>query len=91
MTVFPDDLPGILHYRVGKTIRIALPRTPVAYHGSSVATNATQVCPQVPLGCSGWQLVTDPKGFWRELSELPPAWMPFLNRERGTVMDPRHK
>lgn len=84
---FPADLPGILHYRVGATVRATLPRTPVVYVSSSGSTNAATVCPCIPLGATGWRLAGERE--WKPLSALPAAWMPFLNRARGSAMDPR--
>lgn len=87
--VFPDDLPAILEYRLGPVLIRALPRRPVAFVGSSGKTNATDICPQIPYGATGWRLVTEEE--WRPLETLPASWMPFLNRERGTQHDPRPK
>lgn len=84
---FPDTLPEIIFYRCGKTSRPALPRRPVKYLRTSGATNAAEVCPQIPLGCTGWR--ADACGKWRPLSELPKEWMPFLNKMRPGPMDPR--
>jgi hypothetical protein len=75
----PDDLPGILYYRVGCTVRATLPRRPVSYVGSSGATDAAQVCPNIPHGADAWR--EEPAGAWRPLKELPPAWLPWLNRD----------
>lgn len=84
---FPDDLPGILEYRCGVVIRHALPRTPVETLGSSGKTTAPWVCPTIPIGADAWRLVTETE--WHPLDTLPKAWMPFLNRERPSPMDPR--
>ncbi len=86
---FPADLPEILEYRLGVVLIRALPRRPVFYVGSSGKTNATEVCPRIPHGATGWRLTTEEE--WKPLDTLPAAWMPFLNRERGTQMDPRPK
>lgn len=84
---FPDDLPGFIEYRVGDTVRTALPRRPVQSISSSGATDAALVCPQIPIGAEAWRV--PPATSWSKLSDLPAAWLPFLNRERGTVMDSR--
>jgi hypothetical protein len=55
MAAYPDDLPWILEYRVGSTVRTTLPRRSVAYVASSGVTDAPIVCPQIPVGCSGWR------------------------------------
>jgi hypothetical protein len=84
---FPADLPGIMWYRVGVTARSTLPRNPVESVSSSGATNAALVCPQIPVGADAWR--ADPNDSWKPLGLLPPAWLPFLNRKRGTPMDAR--
>jgi hypothetical protein len=89
---FPADLPEILCYRLGtyhgqEVILKQLPRTPVHYVGTSGCTNAAQVCPRIPHGATGWKHAGE-EG-WRELCTLPRHWFPFINRERGTEMDPR--
>lgn len=83
----PDDLPGIIEYRCGPVVRHALPRTPVSCYSSSGRTNAPEVCPTIPIGATAWRLASDTQ--WRKWSELPKHWLPFLQRKRGTVMDPR--
>lgn len=84
---FPDGLPAILFYCCGPVIRVAMPRTPVEFISSSGKTTAPYVCPTIPIGASGWRLADREE--WRPLCELPPPWLPFLNRQRGSVMDPR--
>lgn len=86
---YPDSLPGILFWKVGATSRTALPRKAIEYLGSSGRTNQHDVCPQIPVGATAWQLATDTH--WRPMTTLPKAWLPFLNRERGTALDPRPK
>lgn len=86
---FPVDLPWIVEYRCGKTVRATLCRHPVAFIGSNGATDSPQVCPQIPLGCDGWRLVGESD--WKPLEDIPAHWKPFLERERGTEMDPRRK
>jgi hypothetical protein len=86
---FPEDLPWMIEYRVGSTVRITLPRVPVHYVSSSGSTDAAIVCPRIPLGCTGWRRAGELA--WRSLKDVPRAWMPFLDRERGTEMDPRPK
>lgn len=87
--IFPNDLPGILHYRVGNTVIVTLPRKPVQFVGSGGSTTAATVCPRIPYGCSGWRRVSETE--WRGIDTLPVAWLPYLNRERGSEMDPRTK
>ena len=90
--VFPDDLPIILEYRLGTypsgvcTV-VALPRTPVKFLSTSGNTNAHDVCPKIPFGCTGWKRMGDLE--WKPVSELPESWLPFLNRKRPSEMDPR--
>lgn len=84
----PADLPDILYYRVGRTVRVTLPRRPVEYVSTSGVTNAHQVCPQIPYGADAWQVAGGP---WRPLSEIPAHWLPYLQRERGTAHDSRKK
>lgn len=86
---FPDDLPWVIFYRCGSTSRIGLPRRPVHYVGTSGNTDARDVCPQIPYGCTGWKI--NQYHPWRPLTELPKHWLPFLDRERGSEMDPRPK
>ena len=86
---FPDDLPFILEYRCGKTVRITLPRRPVSFVSTSGKSDAPLVCPQIPLGCSGWRRAGESE--WRLMKDLPQAWMPLLERQRPSVMDPRTK
>jgi hypothetical protein len=85
----PDDLPEIIFYRCGSTSRPALPRKPVESIGSNGETDAAQVCPQIPYGCDGWRI--DHRHEWKALSKLPAHWMPFLNRVRPSLKDPRPK
>lgn len=87
--IYPADLPNVIEYRCGKTVRISLPRQPVKYISTSGNTNAAQICPMIPYGCDGWRLSADKD--WRPLKTIPAHWMPFLNRERGTELDPRPK
>ena len=85
---FPDDLPGMLEYRMTSGIVLtALPRRPVETVGSSGRNTAPIVKPTIPHGANAWRRATETE--WRPLSTLPAAWLPFLNRQRGTVMDPR--
>jgi hypothetical protein len=98
MTDIPLDLPEVLHYRLpsskrlsgtfdrGVTVRVALPRTPVRFIGSSGVSDAAQVCPTIPPGADAWRV---PGGVWRPLATLPAAWKPFLDRKRGSELDPR--
>ncbi len=85
---FPDDLPELVEYRIGVTVRGTLCRRPVRFIGSNGATDSPQVCPQIPIGTDAWRL---PGGDWKPLEAIPKHWMPFLDRERGTEMDPRDK
>jgi hypothetical protein len=85
---FPPDLPWLIEYRLDFAVLTAMPRKPVEFIGSSGATNAAQVCPRIPYGARAWRV---PGGPWRPLSEMPKDWLPFVNRERGTEMDPRPK
>lgn len=84
---FPPGLPCIIEYACGPVVRYSLPRTPVEFISSSGKTTAAIVCPTIPRGTSGWRLSHQEE--WRPLTELPEPWLPFLNRRRGTVMDPR--
>lgn len=84
---FPPGLPSILEYCCGPVVLYALPRTPVEFVSSSGKTTAALVKPTIPTGATGWRLSRQTE--WRPLSELPTSWLPFLNRRRGTVMDPR--
>jgi hypothetical protein len=86
---YPPDLPWMLEYRVGATVIMTLPRRPVFFISSSGATDAAIVHPQIPYGCTGWRRVGEEA--WRALETLPDHWRPFLQRERGTELDPRHK
>ena len=86
---YPADLPEIIQYRTGKITRTSLCRRPVRYIGTSGCTDAALVCPRIPIGADAWRVQSSDQ--WRPLSELPEAWLPFLNRERGTEMDPRPK
>lgn len=85
----PDGLPWIIFYRLGDLVKSALPRTPVMFVGSNGGTNAAIVCPQIPSGATGWQLAGET--LWKPLRDLPPEWLPFLNRRRGTRHDPRRR
>ena len=82
---FPDDLPHMLEYRVGCTVRTALPRRPVQSISSSGQDDAALVCPQIPYGATAWRRATEET--WHPMRELPEAWLPFLNRERPSPMD----
>lgn len=85
---FPEDLPGIIEYHMRSGVILhALPRRPVETVSTSGKTTASYVRPTIPLGCDGWRLVAEEA--WRPLSDLPMAWRPFLDRKRGTPMDPR--
>lgn len=96
---FPDDLPWVVVYRLGMSrghdgepcpiVKSTLPRRPVSFIGSSGNTDAAMVCPTIPHGCTGWKLLGETE--WKPISELPPHWLPFLQRERGTAHDSRHK
>jgi hypothetical protein len=99
MPEFPPDLPHVLHYRLpsavrckgamydsGITVRVALPRTSVQFLGSSGISNAQQVCPTIPPGADAWRV---PGGDWQPMNTIPLAWKPFLERQRGSEMDPR--
>ncbi len=83
---FPPDLPWIVEYRVGCTVRGALPRRRVESISSSGETNARIVCPTIPYGADAWRVAG---GDWQPLESIPEAWRPFLMRQRGTLMDPR--
>lgn|SRR5262245_20301956 len=85
----PDDLPEIIYWQLDFAVLTSLPRTPVQYVGSGGATNAAIVRPHIPYGTRAWRESED--GPWRPLKHLPPHWLPFLNRKRGTEMDPRPK
>lgn len=82
---FPPDLPNILEYRCGDTIRTTLPRRPVESVSTSGKTTAAIVCPQIPYGCTGWRKVGEEA--WRMLDTIPASWKPFLQRERPSAMD----
>jgi hypothetical protein len=86
---FPDDLPWMIEYQVGTVVLTTLPRRPVSFRGSSGTTDANVIHPRIPVGCTAWR----PAGemAWRPLLEIPRHWLPFLQRERGTPMDPRPK
>jgi len=90
---FPDDLPEILFYRLGTATHPVslptLPRRPVRYVSSNGQTDAAIVCPRIPYGAQSWRI--DPEDEWQPLDTIPKHWLPFLNRERGTEMDPRPK
>lgn len=87
---FPESLPSILQYQMSSGVTLyALPRRPVETVSSSGKTTASYVNPVVPHGAVAWRLVAEDE--WHPLSELPEAWLPFLQRERGTVHDPRPK
>lgn len=98
MIEFPPDLPEIIQYRLrtpilfpgtfdrGVTTRVALPRRQVQFIGSSGVSDAYLVCVAIPPGADAWRV---PAGDWQPLSNLPAAWMPFLNRQRGGEMDAR--
>lgn len=92
----PKDLPEVLVYRLSWSkfykswITLATyPHRPVKFISSSGNTNASTVRPRIPHGCTAWRLLTDPPDLWRKLDSLPSSWMPFLQRERGTLHDPR--
>lgn len=95
---FPADLPEVLIYRLSYSryykawiVLPTYPKRPVATISSSGNTDANRIRPRIPFGCTGWRLLTDPPGQWRQLDSIPSCWMPFLNRERGSPMDPRPK
>jgi hypothetical protein len=83
---FPEGLPWQLEYRVGETVRVTLPRRPVQSVSTSGKTDADEVCPQIPLGADAWRR---PDGPWQSLDAIPPAWLPFLQRERPSALDYR--
>lgn len=85
----PYSLPEIIYYRCGNVILTALPRTPVAFKGSSGATNAAIVKPRIPLGVTHFGATIDGVRKWRPISEIPKEWLPFVQRNRRTAMDPR--
>jgi hypothetical protein len=87
--IYPDDLPHMLEYRLEYAVVTTLCRTPVRSISTSGDTNARIVKPRIPLGCTGWRKVGETT--WRPLDTIPPNWMPFLNRERPSEMDPRPK
>ncbi len=89
MPDFPEDLPWIIEYRVGKMVLTTLPRRPVNFRGSSGTTDASTVRPRIPVGTDAWRVPPSLK--WLRLDRLPKHWIPFLQRERGTPMDPRPK
>ena len=84
----PDDLPFYLEYRVGEVVLPVLCRRKVETHGSSGKTDACIVHPQIPFGADAVRRVGGP---WRELKDLPKAWMPWLDRARPSPGDPRAK
>ena len=77
---YPDSLPWVVEYRVGCTVRSALPRRSVQARGNDGATDAAVVCPLIPVGADAWRLPTETG--WRPLAELPPEWRPFLQRSK---------
>lgn len=93
IVTFPDDLPEILFYQLGTArhpvSQPTLPRRPVRYISSSGLTDSAIVCPRIPYGAQGWRV--DPEDAWQPLDTIPKHWLPYLNRERGTQMDPRPK
>jgi hypothetical protein len=87
----PDDLPHVIDWRMKSraVVLTSLPRRPVEHTSSNGQTNAAVVRPTIPVGADGWRVRDgDP---WRPLDQLPPHWLPFLNRARGTSHDPRAK
>jgi len=94
---FPDDLPLVVVYRLGSypdrdrklapITKCTYPRRPVVSISTSGNTDAAMICPRIPHGCTGWRLLTDAEDDWKPVEALPPHWLPFLNRERGTFMD----
>lgn len=91
--VMPADLPGMLEYRcptsLGPVVITTLPRRPVESISSSGKTTAVTLHPNIPLGADGWRLATENE--WHPMAELPRHWLPYLERQRGTVMDPRSR
>jgi hypothetical protein len=99
--VFPDDLPSVIVWLLntypdmtgqngGRPCDVVLasyPRRQVESISSSGDTNADTVRPQMPYGWKGWRLLGET--VWHGLMEIPPAWLPFLDREKETPMDPR--
>lgn len=83
----PDDLPGMIEYKVGTMTLTTLPRRPVQSVGTSGDTDADIVRPMIPYGCTGWRLPQEPD--WNPLSSIPAHWMPFLNRKRPSEIDMR--
>jgi hypothetical protein len=95
---FPSDLPHVLHYRLpskyrvpgtydcGVTVRVTMPRRAVRFISTSGVSNAPETCPTIPPGADAWRLAG---GDWQPMSAIPPEWMPFLERRRGSEMDPR--
>jgi hypothetical protein len=84
---FPADLPGIIEYRNSVGIIRQLPRTKAESVGGNGNTNANVIHPTIPPGVTAWRV--PPSIDWLPLDQLPPHWMPFLNRRRGSAMDPR--
>lgn len=73
---FPADLPHYLEYCVGKQVFPTLPRREI--ENVNGVTNARVVHPRIPVGCTGWR--RPPQREWKPLAELPPEWLPFLER-----------
>lgn len=96
-TVFPDDLPLVIEYRLGPVSDAAgnevyiskctYPFRSVSYISTSGKTDACMVCPRIPYGASGWRPLR--QGEFRPMKDIPKHWLPFLQRERQTEMDPR--
>jgi len=86
---FPASLPWMLEYRTGSVVMTTLCRRPVRFISTSGDTDAKIVTPQIPVGCDGWRRIGETE--WHPLSDIPEEWMPFLQRERGTALDPRPK
>ncbi len=85
----PDDLPWMIEYRLKGAILTTLPRRPVRSVGTSGATDAAIVQPQIPFGTLGWRLPGETE--WKPLSALPKHWCPFLNRVRPSEWDFRDR
>jgi hypothetical protein len=85
---YPDDLPWIIYWRTRVPLQ-SLPRRVVTSISTSGVTDANIVRPQIPYGASGWRLRDDQP--WQPMDSLPKHWLPFLDRERGTALDPRPK
>jgi hypothetical protein len=84
---FPDDLPLMLEYRVGSTVRPTLCRRPVRYIGTSGKTDAPMICPRIPRGADAWRRCGET--VWYGFEQIPEHWLPFLQRMRESEMDPR--